>query len=188
MQVVRHNLRVSDPLRVRRPRDIALVSLEVIVFANVRQFSAACVEHPQLQTVITKGQQLRIRRPRRIEVIRRLLRERKFLHLSAARLARHMHGIQPRLIRKISQRLPVRRPCRTPLHHARCIGNIPCRPLLRRYRENFPMRLKHGAQAGRRDPCMLDLRAHIFDAGTHFRQIAHHIDRHHVRLTTGRIV
>ena len=50
------------------------------------------------------------------------------------------------------------------------------------------MRFKHSPQASGRDADMFDLRADIFDPRPDLGQIAGYIDRHHVRLTAGRVV
>ena len=50
------------------------------------------------------------------------------------------------------------------------------------------MRFNHSPQASRRDAGVIDLRAHVLNSCSYFRQIARHIDRHYVRLSTGRIV
>src|SRR5207244_8472945 len=91
-------------------------------------------------------------------------------------------------IGEVGDGFPVGRPGRSPLHDARCIGQITDLALLGGDGEHLAVRFKHGADTSGRDGGTAQFARYILEVGTHFVEVGGNLYVDGVFLAAGDVV
>ncbi len=162
-------LRVREPLRVRRPA--VVIDVAVLVLVDVGDPAAGHVEHAQGHVLVGEGQHLRVGRPERRELPGLPVARDLPLLARAVRIA-DVDLVLAIAIAEIRDRPAVRRPDRVALADSGRLGEIADLPFLRRRAEDVAARDEERTRAGWRRRVPLDVLFHAAEVREGVAEVA----------------
>ena len=173
--------RVRHPLRIGAPHGIQrALRHHPFIAADHLGLPARDIEHPHVDVRVRVEQLLRVRRPRRGVVVRRLRQRDLARRAEAVRLFEHQ-PVLAGLVAEIRNVLAVRRPRRIPLRRPARLREVPDVALLHRDREDLAARFHHGAPAGRRNRHVAQAAGDVLPRRHHPGKVAGRGDRQLLR-------
>ncbi len=187
MQAIGKILHVGQPLRIWRPREIA-IDFVSIIRVDFSHFPGCHFYIPQMQLIVIECDVFTVGRPARIEIEGGLALQRNLVRFTLAILRLDMQRVLARFIRKICDRFPIRRPDRRAIHYTGRVCQIAEVAFFRRRSQNLAMHFEHGSHATRRNPGVANFACHVLKMRTHLGEISFDLNWHRILFPARDIV